>query len=87
MQELYDAVLKALDSGLKFIGVSFTSDSYLFSEIIPHLIKISRLADTRGAKFCVIEQDPELRSVLDRVGISRVVKVVASQTEFPLAAF
>jgi hypothetical protein len=86
MLELYETVSKALESGLKSVAVSFTSDSYLFSEIIPHLLKINKLVQMHGARFFVIEHDPCLRSVLDQVGISRVVQVISSPAELPNCA-
>lgn len=86
MNSLREAVKSALDSGLHSIVISFTADSYLFSEIIPHLIKINAMAEGSGAVLYLVENDPQLRTILDRIGISRIVHVVGSCSEVPLGA-
>jgi anti-anti-sigma factor len=83
MAELHKAVEKALDEGLRTIAISFTADSYLFSEMLPHLLRLQRLVDSRGAQLRLVESDPELRAILDRIGITQIIQVAASVSELP----
>jgi len=86
MNDLWEAVKNALDAGLQSIVISLTADSYLFSEIIPHLAKINAMVQERQAMLYLVETDPELRAILDRIGISRIVRIVGSCAQLPLGA-
>ena len=83
MQNLSDSVEKALNDGLRDIIISFTADSYLFSEIIPHLIRLNDMVQQRGGTFRILESDAELRAILGRIGITKIVNVVETLPRLP----
>lgn len=81
LNNLTELIRRALDEGRKTIVLSVTADSYLYSELIAHIVKYERLVRQYHADFCLVEEDLQLRHVLQRIGLTRLVRVVSSENE------
>ena len=80
LESLSQLIEQALREGRRTIVLSVTADSYLYSELIAHVVKCQSIVKRYGGTFCLVENDPGLRQVLDKIGLSRLVRVVASES-------
>ncbi len=79
LDELDGLVEEALREGRKSIALSVTADSYLYSELIAHMIRLNSIVKSWEGMLYLVEDDAQIRQILDRIGLSRLVRVVPSE--------
>jgi hypothetical protein len=79
LETLTETIETALKEGTGKIALSVTADSYLYSEIIAHIIRYSEIVCRYGGEFCLIEDDAHIRDILNTIGLTRLVRVVDSE--------
>ena len=79
LENLTETIESALKEGTKKVALSVTADSYLYSELIAHVIRYSELVQRYNGEFCLVEEDAQLRKILDNIGLTSLVRVVASE--------
>ncbi|MBD3391840.1 MAG: STAS domain-containing protein [Chitinivibrionales bacterium] len=79
LDRLTSMIEDALARGSKSIVLSLTADSYLYSELISRIIRYNSIVEQHKGTFFLVEPDPDLREILDRIGLSTLVRVVPTE--------
>ena len=83
LSELKDLVNGYLDRGKKFIAVSFTDTTYIYSGAIQVLISAHKLISKQEGELCIVEPDPALFDILEDLNIGRVINIYVSEEYLP----
>lgn len=83
LSELKDLVTGYLDRGCKFVAVSFSDATYIYSGAIRVLIACRKMVMRSGGELCIIEPNPALFDVLELLNIEQVVKIYVSEEYLP----
>ena len=83
LEELRDLIKGNLERGRVFIAVSFSDASYIYSDAINVLVQCHNLVLQKGGDLCIIEPDPKLFDVLEKLNIDRVIHVFVSEEFLP----
>jgi anti-anti-sigma regulatory factor len=80
LESLGELIEQALKDGKRTIVLSVTADSYLYSEFIARVVGYQRVVKQYGGEFYLVEDDPQLRMILERIGMRELVKIVPSES-------
>lgn len=83
LSELKDLVIGYLNRGKKFIAVSFTDATYIYSGAIQVLITAHKMIDAQEGELCIVEPDPALFDILEDLNIGRVINIYVSEDYLP----
>jgi anti-anti-sigma factor len=73
-----------LKRGMRFIAVSFTTASYIYSGAIAVLIDCHKKIAKEGGDLCVIESNQEMQGVFSVLNIDRILHIYPSEDQLPV---
>jgi len=83
LEELRDLIRGYLERGKKYIAVSFSDASYIYSDAINILVNCHNLIKAKGGELCILEPDPGLFDTLEKLNIDRVINIFVSEEYLP----
>jgi anti-anti-sigma factor len=83
LSELRDLVVGYLARGRKFLAVSFSDASYIYSGALKVLINCHKRVVEQEGSLSIIEPNPKLLNVLDALAINRVIHIYVSEDFLP----
>ena len=72
---------KAIKRGNEKIAIHFTPRSYLYTPTVARLVEYYKLLKDRGGILCLIQPNEEILHVLEMIGLTKLIKIVASEDE------
>jgi anti-anti-sigma factor len=84
LTELRFLIRGYLNQGKKHIAVSFVNASYIYSGAIAILIDCFKLIKEEGGDLCIIESNPELRTILQTLHLDQIIKMHKSLDDLPV---
>jgi len=83
LTELQILIEGYLEKGKRYIAVSFSNASYIYSGAIAVLIACyKKIKDGRG-ELCIIEPKKEIKSMFNYMGIDKIMPIYNSESELP----
>jgi len=83
LSELQDLISGYLARGKKYIAISFTDATYIYSGAIKVLISAHRMISEQDGDLCIVEPDPALFDILEDLNIGRVIHIYVSEEYLP----
>lgn len=83
LSELQFLVEGYVKVGKRHIAVSFTNSSYIYSGALAVLIECYRKIKDGKGELCLIEPNDDIRGVVHRLGVDRLIKMYESEEELP----
>ena len=80
---LEDEIRYFLDNGKKFIAISFSAATYIYSGAIQVLVNSHKLISQNGGELSVVEPNPSLFGILEDLNIGRVINIYVSEKYLP----
>jgi anti-anti-sigma factor len=74
-------VERAIKKGTVNIALHFTPRSYLYTPTVARLVEYYKLVQQHGGSLCIVQPNEEIVEVLKVIGLTRLVRIVASEAE------
>jgi anti-anti-sigma factor len=79
--DLTNRIRKCVDSGGRKIALRFTSNSYLYTSTLARLVNFYKIISESKGTLCIIGPNEGIREVLELIGLTGVVMIVATEEE------
>ena len=83
LSELRFLVEGYVNVGKRHIAVSFTNASYIYSGALAVLIECYRKIKEGRGELCILEPNDDIRGVVHRLGVDRLIKMYESEEQLP----
>lgn len=83
LSELRYLIIGYLNQGKRFIAVSFTNVSYIYSGAIAVLIDCHKMLIGDNGELCIIESNPEILTILRYLNLDRIIPFYISVENLP----
>jgi anti-anti-sigma factor len=83
LSELQLLVEESMQQGHCRVALSFCDASYIYSGAIAVLISLYKKLKNSAGELCLIESHPQLRTIFDYMGITRLIPIYPSEEDLP----
>jgi anti-anti-sigma factor len=85
LSELRFLIQGYLNQGKKYIAVSFTNTSYIYSGAIAVLIDCFKKIKKDNGELCIVEPNPEIHRIFQFLHLDQFIQIYASADDLPSA--
>lgn len=83
LSELRYLICGYLNQGKRFIAVSFTNVSYIYSGAIAVLIDCYKMLIKDNGELCIIESHPEILTIFGYLNLDKIIPYYVSVEDLP----
>jgi anti-anti-sigma factor len=73
----------ALSQDMKRIVLSLSENSFLYSEILAHLVTYYKMINAKGGSLWLVQSNEKILYLLETLGLTDMIRIVKSESELP----
>ncbi|MBD3392614.1 MAG: STAS domain-containing protein [Chitinivibrionales bacterium] len=85
LSPLRSCIEQALAQGINRVALSLTPDSFLYSEILAHLVTYYKMVNAQGGSLWIVQANEKILFILETIGLSDLIHIVPSEDALPAA--
>jgi anti-anti-sigma factor len=78
---LRECIQQTLDAGNTRIALSLSQGSFLYSEILAHIVTYYKMIAARGGSLWLVQSNEKVLFILETLGLTDMIRIVAKESD------